>query len=288
MRERAIVHVGGPLGAGKTTFIERLLGANVAFTICVRGEHDASLRKERVSAPRSHSELRRYRDAGAAEVALYRFAKRDLDAFFMSDFMQEYSDAVFIEGDLPLDFVDLSVFVAPVPAAGHSLFRSARRDHTAAHEASLAQWTRVIDDPEALAKLFGGALGETLAELMRARPEMFDDTRRAMREKLELLKGAPPPEPTEHWALAEGYEGIELAQLVVVNVRDESERPAAAGLLEELARLRNDETIFADVVGLRGNKIPITAVVADLSNARDAGLKKALARVKRATKRGGR
>jgi hypothetical protein len=39
------------------------------------------------------------------------------------------------------------------------------------------------------------------------------------------------------------------------------------------------------VVGLRGNKLPVTAVIADLSNPKDAGLKKAVARVKRATKR---
>lgn len=288
MRERALVHVDGPHRAGKTTFIERVLGAEVAFTLCVRAVHDAALRKGQVSAPKSHPELRRYRDASAAEVALYRFAERDVDAFFTSDFMQEYSEAVFIEGDLPLDFVDLSVFIAPIPAAAHSLFRRVRRDHTAAHEASLAQMTRALDDSEALARLLGGALGEALAQMVRARPGMLDDTRRAMRSKLEVLKGAPAPEPTEHWALAEGYEGLERAQLVVANLRDESERPAAAALLEDLARLRKDETIFADVAGLRGNKLPITAVVADLSSAKDAGLKKALARVKRAIKRGSR
>ena len=201
MRERALVHVGGPRDAGKTTFVERVLDAEVAFTLCVRAVHDAALRKEQASAPKSQPELRRYRDAGAAEVALYRFAERNVDAFFMSDFMQEYSEAVFIEGDLPLDFVDLSVFIAPIAVAGQSLLRRIRRDHTAAHEASLAQLTRALDDPEAL------------------------------------------------------------------------------------ARLRKDETIFADVVGFRGSKLPITAVVADLSNPKDAGLTKALARVKRATKR---
>lgn len=33
MRERALIHVAGPAGAGKTTFIERLLDAEVAFAI---------------------------------------------------------------------------------------------------------------------------------------------------------------------------------------------------------------------------------------------------------------
>jgi hypothetical protein len=40
--------------------------------------------------------------------------------------------------------------------------------------------------------------------------------------------------------------------------------------------------VFEDVIGLRGNRRPITAVAADLSNRKDAGTRKALARVKRA------
>ncbi len=288
MRDRALVHVSGPLHAGKTTFIERVLDAEVVFTICVRAVHDAALRKEQVSAPKNQAELRRYRDGGAAGVALYRFAERNVEAFFMSDFMQEYSDAVFIEGDLPLGFVNLSVFIAPIPAPGESLFRRVARDHSAAHEASQGPMTRALDDSEALARLLGGALEGTLAGRVRAQPWMLDETRGVMGSKRAVPKGAPAPEPPEHWALAEGYEGIERAQLVVANIRDESERPAAAALLEDLARLRKDETIFADVMGHRGNKLPITAVVADLSNAKDAGLKKALARVKRATQRRGR
>jgi hypothetical protein len=170
-----------------------------------------------------------------------RCLRRNANPSFAGIVMQEYSEAVLIEGDLPLDFVDLSVFIAPIPAAGQSFLRRIRRDHTAAHEASLAQLTRALDDPEALARLLGGALGETLAGMVRARPGMFDDTRRAMRSKLAGLKGAPAPEPTEHWALAEGYEGIERAQLVVANVRHASERPAAAALLDELALLRKEQ-----------------------------------------------
>jgi len=91
VRERALIHVAGPSGSGKTTFIERLLGAEVAFAICVRAERDEKLRREQESAPRSHAELRRYRDAGASAVALYRFAEQSTDAFFTSDVMQDYS-----------------------------------------------------------------------------------------------------------------------------------------------------------------------------------------------------
>ena len=133
MRERALVHVAGPVSAGKTTFIERLLDAEVAFAICVRAQRDPKLHKEQEAAPKTHAELRRYREAGASAVALYRFAESSMDAFFTSAFMQDYSEAVFIEGDCPIDSVDLSVFVAPVPSKGHSLLRRVVRDHTASH-----------------------------------------------------------------------------------------------------------------------------------------------------------
>jgi len=94
-----------------------------AFAICVRTERDPKLRKELESAPKAHAELRRYREAGASAVALYRFAEPSMDAFFTTAFMQDYSEAVFIEGDCPIDYVDRSVFVAPVPSKGHSLLR---------------------------------------------------------------------------------------------------------------------------------------------------------------------
>lgn len=241
MRERALVHVAGPAGAGKTTFIERLLDAEVALAICIRAERDSKLRRGQGSAPESHAELSRYREGGASAVARYRFAEPSVDAFFTTAFMQDYSEAVFIEGDSPIDYVDLAVFVAPVPAKGHSLLRRVVRDHTASHEASIMRLSEALDDPD--------------------------------------------PAPAERWALEEGYEGIERAQLVVVNIRDEQERPAAKALLDELSRLRKDDVVFREAVGPRGNKLPITAVAADLLNPKDAGLKKAVARVKRATQR---
>jgi hypothetical protein len=66
-----------------------------------------------------------------------------------------------------------------------------------------------------------------------------------------------------------------------VNLRDPAERSAAEQLLVDLARLRKDDALFNDIVGLRGNRLPITAVVANLADPRDAGRKKAVARVRR-------
>jgi len=83
------------------------------------------------------------------------------------------------------------------------------------------------------------------------------------------------------WAVADAYHGIERAQLVVVNIRDDTERDTGVALLTEVARLRNDREIFTDVMGPRGNRVPITAVVANLTQPSDPGTKKALRRFRR-------
>lgn len=265
-------------------FVERMLDAEVALAICIRAEHDAKLRRAQESAPTADSELRRYRKAGAAAVARYRFPSRDVDAFFGCDFMQDYSEAVFIEGDVPLSFVDLTVFIAPVAEPASTLFTRELRARASGRAAAIDHLARVLDDPGALAQLVGGPFGESLARMARSRADLLDAARRSALSKMR--EGAPATrKPTTHWTLAEAYEGIQHAQLVIVNVRGDDDRPAGEALIAEIARLRSDPAIFADVVGPHGDKRPITAVLADLSDPADAGLKKAIARVKRAARR---
>ena len=281
MRERALIHVAGPAGAGKTTFVERLLGAEVSLALCVRTERDPKLRNAQESAPRSHAELCRYRAAGASDVALYRFPRPDWEAFYTSRVLEEYSEAVFIEGDRPVDDVDLSVFVAPPLPAGRSLLRRVVRDHRAERRSSIEQLARALEEPEAMLQLLGAGLSEPLLAMAITNPKVEADIRRTLKQKLSAMRHAPPPPPTEHWSLEDGYAGLAHAQLVVVNLRGEAERQAAAALVEDVGRLRKDEAVFHDVLGFRGSKVPVTAVVADLSNPKDPGLKKAIARVRR-------
>jgi len=49
----------------------------------------------------------------------------------------------------------------------------------------------------------------------------------------------------------------------------------------DLARLRTHKEPFRDILGVRGSRVPITAVVAGLAATHDPGRKKALARVRR-------
>ena len=92
----------------------------------------------------------------------------------------------------------------------------------------------------------------------------------------------PAAEQRLCWAVADTYRGIERAQFVVVDVRDHTGSDQGEALLAEVARLRTDDTVFTDVIGRRGNRIPVTAVVADLTQPTAPGTKKALARIRRA------
>ena len=284
MIHRALVHVAGPPGVGKTTLIERLLESEVAFATCIRTERDPGLRHEEESAPKRHPELRRYREKGAAAVALYRFPRPDSDAFYCSSVMEEYSEAVFIEGDCPLDFVDLSVFVAPAPRGGESLLRRTTRDHAAEHRASLDRYAAAFATRETLARYLAEELGEPMATAALRRPEVLDELRASMKRGLAKARRAPPPAPTEHWALGERYEGLAGAQLVVVNLHGEDDRARAEDLCREIHRLRKDPTVFADVIGGHGSRVPITAVVSNLENPKDPGWRKCSSRVRRCLK----
>ena len=78
-------------------------------------------------------------------------------------------------------------------------------------------------------------VGEALAESVALDPKLVDSTRASMLAGLKKERAAPPPAPTQHWAIAAGYEGIEQAQVVVVNLRNVDERPGAQRLVDDLA-----------------------------------------------------
>jgi GTPase SAR1 family protein len=287
MRERALVHVAGPAGAGKTAFVEALIadlrdrGDPVLAARCVR---DDRLRAPRETAPKAHPELRRYLEAGATGAALFAFPEKDetWDAFFVTHLMEDYSEAVALEGDSPVEFVDLAVFVAPPPAPGRTLLVRKKRDRAKEERRKAEALLRLLRKPGGAAEVLVQMVGGPFVDCARANPRLFEEAR------LELLAGiagarkAPPPPPTEHWALAEGYEGLERAQLVVVNIRAEAERPRAEELVADVGRLRKEPALFEDVLRTRGTRIPVTAVVANLADPEDRGRKKALARVRRA------
>ncbi|MGA7924701.1 MAG: hypothetical protein WCA20_01765 [Candidatus Sulfotelmatobacter sp.] len=123
MRERALIHVAGPPGSGKTTFVEAILSIADWPVLVARCIRDDALRRERETESENHPELRRYRQAGASGVALFVFPGNIAwNGFFLTKLMEDYSRAVFLEGDSPFEFVDFRVFVAPAPQDDETLF----------------------------------------------------------------------------------------------------------------------------------------------------------------------
>jgi hypothetical protein len=195
--------------------------------------------------------------------------------------MADYSQGVLIEGDCPLAFVDLAIFVAPPLASGKKLLVRRKR-HRAQEHSKADALEKLLRTPDGVAQLLGQMVGAPLAEFARRSPKLVEETRANLLAGIAQARRAPPPKPTEHWAIAEGYEGIERAQPVVVSIRSAAERKRGEDLANEVARLRSDAAVFDDVLGLRGSKTPITTVVANPADPKDAGRKKALARVRRA------
>jgi hypothetical protein len=281
MVERCFVHVAGPRGAGKTTFIEQLLHGLKGGVICVRAVRDDSLTEPRESADRSHDELSRYRQAGAWASASYRFPalqRHDLQ-FFETQVMQNFSEAVVIEGDLPVPAANLTVFVAPVPPAGARLL--VRVEVAAERAASLAVWQRAVESPEAYARFVSRdspGVAERIGAALRGE---LEEQRSDLSRLLAAYAEKRPSELVERWGLAQPYRGIEQAGLVVVNVRNDGEASRVPDHLEEIGRLRRDDDVYLDIVRRRGSRKAITAVAADLGNPDDLGLRKAISRVRR-------
>jgi hypothetical protein len=208
----------------------------------------------------------------------------DTDFVYDTRLMEDYAPLIILEGEHPMWSVDLGVYVTPPLASGESLFRRVRRGGPEAHSAQLQALDELeqrISEPDNLADVYSEVLGERFAALARQYPAVLERSYANMMSMLAQLRRAPPGEPIEYWGLAAGYEGIELAGLVIVNIHDEAQREVAGRLVAEVHRMRTDPELFRDIVGRLGSKHRITAVVANLGVPGDAGLRKAVGRIKR-------
>jgi hypothetical protein len=262
--DRPLIHVGGPPGAGKTTFVEAVLTANEEEPfIVVRGRLDPSMAESRADVPTVHaegSELHRYEEADAMTVAEYFFPEPVAERFFGEGFLHDFPATVVIEGDNPVGFADLSVYVMTV-AVGPLLQRRAVPP--------------LSPGPALQAMLANAGAFEELAELLLKQAKV----EHAFRVRASAKR---QPAAEERWTVVDEHRGIERCQLVIVNVRDKDERERADAVLTDLARLRQDAGVFADLrPALVGGRTPITAVIADLTDRKDPGTRKALARVRR-------
>lgn len=283
MISRAYIHVAGPPGAGKTTLIETFLQASAFSILVARGRRDDRLRRARETTPRGDVELRRYRRAGATGAAVFSFPPNEasLDDFFETDLMQDYSEAVVIEGDAPPRFGEIVVYVAPPLPREASLLVRVQRDRAAEERAKVAALRGLLRRPDGMKQFVAEVLGPEFVSVASRRPSLLENARATLTDLLNQADRVPPPAPTEHWAIRPGYNDIEHAGVVVVNVRRDDDLGGAARLLDDLGRLRRDRALFDEVFGWRGSRVPITAVMADLSNPSDPGTRKLQARLRR-------
>ncbi len=280
--ERAYIHIAGPSRAGKTTLIERLLEFSPSTLLVARCSAKDDLEDYVETRAKNDAELARYSKAGAAAVARYRFEPglERTDAFWETELMQEWSEAVLFEGDLAIEWADLAVYVTrPLPAR-KTLVRRALVDKSQIHEQKLKWLENLSERPDGVEEFFSlmfrhSAMASRLDEKARAK------LRSTIKEEVEKVRAQGPPPPEERWAIAEGLEGIELAQAVAINFTSLKECKRGEAMLEELHHLRKDKEVFKAITGPRGTRIPIMARVVDLSDPENKNLKSLLRRIQR-------
>ena len=178
--------------------------------------------------------------------------------------------------------------VAGPPAAGKTAFIEAmlrRIDELVLVARGVRDETLDVREPGGPEQVLEQMLGSSFAEIARLHPAAVDTFRETLLDGIARTRKASRTDTSERWGIAPSHAGIERARLVVVNVRHERERERGERLVADLARLRKDDALFEDILGIRGTRTPITAVVANVNDPADPGLKKAIARVKRAIRR---
>ena len=87
--------------------------------------------------------------------------------------MSDYSKAVLIEGDCPVDYVDLEVFVAPPLPAGSSLLRRTKRRTPAVAASALEEILLGVIRRPAIAAFAGSRAREAIGKAAAIYGESF-------------------------------------------------------------------------------------------------------------------
>ena len=285
--QRAFIRVDGSDNSGKTLLIQQYLKSNRSTFVSIARIQET----EEVNAPEADykktAELERVSTDDVFSTMVYRYPPqqrgRAHEEFWDTTFMEEPTDAVFLEGaaDFGLE-PDLYIFVTRSLAKNESLLRQDE-----------IEITRL--DLKDLFELFGGIKLEEVEitgdEIEDDENLEFSDEEIVNEEIIEIpdsvaeiilqAKSEGFPLKRQGWVLPDTHKGLKGASMVIINIRDEAEAEAARQLSDEIHRMHKDSEIIRDLSLRTRDGRRLTVFIANLANPKDPELKKAIARIKR-------
>jgi hypothetical protein len=91
------------------------------------------------------------------------------DTFFQTDVMQDFSHAVVSEGECPVEFADVTAFVAP--ATGGRLLVRRKSDQPSKDKAAMDALEAVLSQPRGLEAILARLISPALGEFARQQPD---------------------------------------------------------------------------------------------------------------------
>ena len=267
MIDHSFVWIDGSPGSGKTTLIERALEANRKRSIGVVRLH----KNPKLRAPKEivagNEETRRYLKAGADEVLLMQYPDNNktsvADEYWCSDFHANLFNSVYFEAELGNDqfAMNLNIFVMSALQDPMSIFEFSQFKVDEKY-----MMDRLIESFAHLAPVFN-RFGRSLEDLASE----------------AIAKSSTPIdaiEPVTIQKLAPGFEGLNLASTVVVNIQNASERPAAEQLVKYIKEQDSKFTKIEPSFGYLWRP-KRWQFICNLNDPKDSELKKLISKIKR-------
>ena len=282
--DQVYIKIDGSGEAGKTLLIERLLEYSRSKCLAaVKFLGTESWDKPDVDQ-QGNEETSRFSKAGAERAVLYRYpVKEDGEGCgWPGDIVSGYWDGVIIEGRCnPVFKPDLSVFVTRPLGENEPLVSRERREAGRIGFNDYIRLTTGVElEVDPVIHEDGDMPEDANDEIEEGEIiEIPDDYAGKL---IDYVKHGYPVHQ-DMWGIRESQAGIAEASVVVVNIYDEAECPGAERLVKELRRIREDQEICRDIFGGWVSLRSQSVYIANLAHRQDQGLKKALARIKRAT-----
>lgn len=295
MTDRKWIFFQGPQGAGKTTFIRRLLeSTRKTLWLVYRAQPAPSPELAGEWADSEESDM--LTDAGALEARVYYLAdgSRHIDdPFWDPEWIEDYPEAVAFEGpSFPCVEADLYVHVMRPLADGEELvsLKEVEACRIEAMEYLKMMGIELPEDARLLSEEESEQLLQEENEAREAGDEIISEESIEIPDEvgdliIRALKRETIPITEKAWRLHPDHDEIARCGLVVINIHDEAERPAAQRTRQLIKALRTRPELRRDIFANRYDILRVTILIANVSNPHDPELRKGLARIKRVVSR---